>query len=186
MVAETTIGIIIAGFSVGVAIAYNAYTVNQNTKARHYQMLKDADDRFNEIQNLNKEDPRNFFAQIANFGILLVDCVNEGVTPKNLLIPRYKRVIGESLWLIKNATKTQEENKEFIKFCESENIDPVMPSREIMSKGKFQSDSLTSLVFSTDETKDADIYNCKACKKMFGKKEEYKKHLDENHRNTLK
>lgn len=183
MVTETTIGIIIAGISIGAAIAYNAYTVNQNTKARHYQMLKDADDRFGELQNLDKEDPRNFFAQLTNFGILLVDCVNEGVTPKNLLISRYKRIIGESLWLIKNATKLQEENKEFIEFCKSENIEPVMPSREILSRGRIQTGSLTSLIFSSDETKDADIYNCKKCKMMFGKKDEYKKHLEKNHKN---
>jgi len=172
------IGVIITGIGIGIGLYFNIRATNQNTKSRYYQILKDNEERFHQIQSLDKDaDPRTYFMHTSNFATFLYQLVEEGICPKDLIM-EYRETLGEGLWVIKNVTSLEKEFLKYIKFCEDNKIKPKMPSRSRL-KGRINADSVTSLIFSSDENKDADIYNCPVCRSMFGTKEEFSKHKKE-------
>jgi len=173
------IGVIITGIGIGIGLYFNIRAINQNTKSRYYQILKDNDERFHQIHSLDKDsDPRTYLMHITNFATHLYQLIDEGICPKNFILPHRSRTLSEALWIIKNATKLEKEFPEYVKFCNDNNLKPEMPSRTRL-KGRIDLDSVTSLIFSSDVNKDADIYNCPVCRGMFGTKEEFSKHKKE-------
>ena len=112
---------------------------------------------------------------ITNFATHLHELIDKGICSKDLILSNRKITLGEALWIINNATKLEKEFQDFIKFCDDNNIKQKMPSRTRL-KGRINTDSVTSLIFSSDENKDADIYSCPLCQGMFGTKEEFSEH----------
>ena len=98
MVEEITIaliGIILTGIGIGVGLYFNIRATHQNTKSRHYQILKDNEERFHQIDGLDKDgDPRTYFMHICNFATHLHQLIDYNICPKNLILPqRYRTLI---------------------------------------------------------------------------------------------
>jgi len=183
MVEEVTIaliGLIITAIGIIGALIYNAYNTKQNTKSRYYQILKDLEDRFHKIQDMDDTAPSSYFMHVVNFAGFMIRLIKEGIIPKDLVFPQYTTIFSESLW-ISNLVKDKTKVEDIIEFCKENNVKEEQPPKRRLQGKRIQTKDFTSLIFSSNPDKEADIYVCPKCRHMSGTKEELKKHTVEEH-----
>jgi len=175
------IAVIITGIGVAIAVFFNIRATRQNTKSQYYQIMKDLEERFHQIRDLTENDLPKYAMHTCNFAQFMVELIDQKIVPKKMVYPNYQPIFGEALWILNNITNKEikKDCKEFLDFCNENDIKEERISKSRLSKNKLYSESLSSLIFSSDENKDADIYTCPICRYMFKTKKELAKHKKE-------
>jgi len=138
----TLIGILVSAGAISSGIFYNARKINQNTKARYYQILKDLYERFNNIQN-NQENALVYRMEMTNFGLYIKDIIDVKIIPKKYVLQPLKYVFAESLWTLKRMDKPmidEYDTKDFFKFCEENNIKELKPAEWTLKDFKSENE----------------------------------------------
>jgi len=133
------IGIIIGAVGLGSAVFYNALKIKENTKSRYYQILKDLNQRFHEIQDIF-DDETKFRMHVVNFALTTNQLIDLKIIPKKYVVPSFKFAFSDALWILnrmKNGVKEEEDSQDFIKFCKDNKIketDPLVSIRTLSRK----------------------------------------------------
>ena len=181
-VAIGLIGVILTGIGVAIAIFFNIRATKQNTKSHLYQVIKDLDDKFHEIENIPRKQITKYMMYSGNHAGFIFDLVGFGILDKKLVLENYKQRLGCGLWIFNNlVTKEIKDScKDYIKFCNDNNVKEIEVSEARMSYVKMMNNKLTTLTFSSDASLEANIYRCPICTSMFGTKEEFLIHIKKN------
>ena len=134
------IGIIIGAVGLGSAVFYNAPKIKENTKSRYYQILKDLNQRFHEIQDIF-DDETKFKMHTVNFGLTTKQLIDLKIIPKKYVVQSFKFAFSDALWILNRMEKgfeeEEEDTKDFIKFCKDNEIketDPKISLRTLSRK----------------------------------------------------
>lgn len=133
-----TIGVIISAIGITSGFVYNAWSIQQNTRTRYYQILKDVEKEFQEIEILDHKNSVVHAMRISNFGVFLIKLANRNMIPEDYLYPPYHSIFAECLWIFnhvligKDSITTKEERIILEEFCKKNKIkeeNPKLDSR---------------------------------------------------------
>ena len=174
MVEEVTvglIGVILAGIGVIVTLIFNIRATNQNTKTRHYNIIKDLTNKFKEINE--QKNPINWIAEIVNFASHMRLLDKEKIISKKIFLKNHENIFRWALWTVNNMGINKESHDGLIDFCKKNNIQEEKIPKTI-------SDLLhgvTNISFSSNANTKSSIYQCPKCSDFFGEQAEFKEHL---------
>lgn len=176
------IGVILTGIGVGIAIFFNIRATKQNTKSHLYQIIRDLESRFHEVESIPKEETTKYLMYSGNYATFIFDLIKLGILEKEVVLEQYTRQLSHGLWIFNNVVtkEIKDSVQDYIKFCNENKIEERKVSEERMKHTKFTNNKLSTLTFSSDEKLNADIYRCPICTKMFGTKDEFSLHIKEN------
>ena len=130
------IGVIISAIGITGGFVYNAKTTQQNTRMQYYQVLKDVEKEFHEIERFQSEDIRHHAMRTNNFAVFLIKLINRKMVPKEYIYPQYDTVFQETLWIQKKMMKRNDtlgstkEIEAVEGFCKENNIQEKNPKFE--------------------------------------------------------
>jgi len=126
----TIIGLFISIGGLIAVVLYNALKIKQNTKSQYYQVLKDLDKRFHDIQNIDSDGTR-YLMNVHNFGHFIKELIDAKIVPKKLVLQPYKILLGETFWIIQHLHLFEQEKDaiSFVKFCQDNHIEEKSPPK---------------------------------------------------------
>jgi len=183
------IGLIITGIGLVIAILFNTLAIRSTSKIRHYEIMRNFEEKFHEIQNIDlHKDPLAYPMTLVNWCTFMEQMNKEKIIPIKFLSD-YGNVFGEARWILVNLANFKKEHetskKQYVDWCKKHGFEEIPTSPQkldlIQSATKVK-----TLKISEIPSSKAQLFWCAKCKKFFRTAEDLKKHNDEKHGNENK
>jgi len=181
------IGLTITGIALGVAIFFNTLAIRDGSKIRHYDIMRNFEEKFHEIQDIDlQKDPRTYPIKLVNWCTFMEEMNKEKIIPIKFL-KSYDNVFGEARWIASNILSMKKDNpyQHYIDWCKKHGFVEVKMSSEVLEALDSKL-GVPSLKISGTSSSNAQLYWCEKCKKFFRTSKELTKHNDEKHGNENK